>query len=213
MKKVLLIGDSIRLGYDKYIKMAFEGKAEVVYPGSNCMFTGVVIRSLADWADGCGVGKDLDLIHWNAGLWDDLIMLDGKRLTAPEVYVENIGRICDLIGILFPNAKMIFATSTPVREELFGRLKRYNKDTELYNRLACDIVKSRGGFIDDLYTHMSGVPDSFYSDMTHFYTREGTERITAKVAESIGGVLGIEPVLPDFDLIYGKKEVSGDTGF
>lgn len=32
MKKILLIGDSIRMGYDKYVKLAFEGEAEVYYP-------------------------------------------------------------------------------------------------------------------------------------------------------------------------------------
>ena len=32
MKKIVLIGDSIRMGYDKYVKMALEGVAEVYYP-------------------------------------------------------------------------------------------------------------------------------------------------------------------------------------
>lgn len=32
MKKVLLIGDSIRMGYDTYTKMTFEDVAEVYYP-------------------------------------------------------------------------------------------------------------------------------------------------------------------------------------
>ena len=43
MKKILLIGDSIRQGYDYYIKMAFEKSAEVYYPGDNCRFTGYIV--------------------------------------------------------------------------------------------------------------------------------------------------------------------------
>ena len=31
MKKVLLLGDSIRMGYDDYVKEALDGKCEVVY--------------------------------------------------------------------------------------------------------------------------------------------------------------------------------------
>ncbi|MBO5010011.1 MAG: hypothetical protein J6D20_04860 [Clostridia bacterium] len=31
MKKVILIGDSIRMGYDKYVKEALDGVAEVWY--------------------------------------------------------------------------------------------------------------------------------------------------------------------------------------
>ncbi len=39
MKKVLLIGDSIRMGYDKYVKDALNEVAEVYYPTENCRFS------------------------------------------------------------------------------------------------------------------------------------------------------------------------------
>lgn len=38
MKKILILGDSIRQGYDKYVKMSFQDVAEVYYPGDNCRF-------------------------------------------------------------------------------------------------------------------------------------------------------------------------------
>ena len=44
MKKVILIGDSIRMGYDKYIKASLEGEAEVFYPSENCRFATYVLR-------------------------------------------------------------------------------------------------------------------------------------------------------------------------
>ena len=46
MKKVLLIGDSIRQGYDRYVKMSLEGEAEVFYPEENCRFSVYVLRDL-----------------------------------------------------------------------------------------------------------------------------------------------------------------------
>ena len=68
MKKVLLIGDSIRKGYDAYTKDKLAGVAEVVYPAENCRFAEYVLRYLPDWAEELHVGEELDVIHWNAGL-------------------------------------------------------------------------------------------------------------------------------------------------
>lgn len=207
MKKILLIGDSIRQGYDKYTKMAFEGSAEVYYPKDNCRFTSYIVRHLHNWVEEMGLGNDVDLVHWNAGLWDDLIMYDGKPLISLEAYKENIDRVCGIIKFLFPNAKMIFATSTPVLEELFvGLCKRYNKDTEIYNKAAAEIVKSHGGEINDLYTLMGNAPIEYHSDLTHYYTKEGTSLITNQVIASIENCLGIKAKKLDYDELFAHTE-------
>lgn len=70
-------------GYDYYVKEAFKGVADVRYPSTNCMFTTVILRCLSDWAENLEYKADVDLIHWNAGLWDDLIMLDYRHLLPP----------------------------------------------------------------------------------------------------------------------------------
>ena len=67
MKRVLLIGDSIRMGYDQYVKLALEGSAEVWYPEENCRFTQYVLRYLHEWVEKSG--GEVDCLHWNAGLW------------------------------------------------------------------------------------------------------------------------------------------------
>ena len=36
MKKVVILGDSIRMGYDKYVKEALKDVAAVYYPKDNC---------------------------------------------------------------------------------------------------------------------------------------------------------------------------------
>ena len=38
MKSLLLIGDSIRMGYDKSVKRTLAGKANVIFPEENCRF-------------------------------------------------------------------------------------------------------------------------------------------------------------------------------
>ena len=211
MKKILLIGDSIRCGYDKYVKMAFNKTAEVYYPTENCRFSGYIIRCLFDWKNELNCGDDIDLVHWNTGLWDDLIMIDGKVHTPLNMYAENIVRISNIIKILFPNAKMIFATSTPVCEELFETYKRFNKDTEKYNATAIETVKKHGGQINDLYTLLKDVPREYHSDMTHFYTKDATEIITNQVVDIISKALFIKPEPIDYDELFGcdNKPVLG----
>lgn len=212
MKKIVLIGDSIRKGYDAYVKMAFDGVAEVFYPTENCRFTSYILRRALDWKNEMDCGDDVDLVHFNAGLWDDLVLLDGKHLTTLEVYKENIQRICDTFRILFPRAKLIFATSTPVRETLFlGPIKRYNKDTEAFNAAAAEIMKKNGYEVNDLYAAVDGCDAAFYSDMTHLYTEGGTDLVTRKVVQTIENALDIKAKDIDFKAAF--RKVKGIEGF
>ena len=206
MKKILLIGDSIRLGYDKYVKMAFEDVAEVYYPEENSRFVMYVYRRLHEWKGELKCGNDIDVVHWNAGLWDDLILPDGKHLTPIEIYREYIDRTCNMIKILFPNAKMIFATSTPVQEELFLYCKRYNKDTEEYNKVAVEVVKSYGAEINDLYSLAKAAPVEYHSDLTHYYTKEGTKLLTDQVVKCLEETLGIQAKELDYDALFADTE-------
>ena len=205
MKRILLIGDSIRCGYDKYVAMSLEGVAEVAYPNENCRFSSYIIRNLIEWKEKSG-WDDADLVHWNAGLWDNLVMLDGLHLTDIETYGKNVERICNLIEMLFPSAKMIFATSTPVQEELFTRHKRYNRDIEAYNAVAVEIVKKHGGVINDLYATMSACPVSYHSDLTHYYTKDGTRVITDQVLAHIEAALNIHGKPLDYDALFKKTD-------
>lgn len=211
MKKIVLIGDSIRQGYDKYVKMAFDGVAQVFYPNENCRFSSYILRHLQDWKDQMNCGDDVDLVHWNAGLWDSLIMLDGKHHTSVDNYKENIQRLCNIIKILFPKAKIIFATSTPVREELFlGPCKRYNLDVEAYNVEAVDALSNNGVIINDLYSLVKDFPEEYYSDMTHLRTKEGTKLLVEKVVNIIEDTLNIEAKKIDYGTLFiGQEKITG----
>ena len=206
MKKIFLLGDSIRIGYDKYVRMAFEEVAEVYYPNGNCRFASNILRHLPDWKEKTGCGNDVDLVHWNTGIWDALVMLDGDNHTPLDVYKIYIERLCRLIKILFPKAKMIFATSTVVREELFIRHKLYNKDIDKYNETAVEIVKRYGGEINDLCMVSKGMPVGYYSDHVHFYTKEGTRVLTNQVVSCIEGCLDIQSKKLDYDALFKEEQ-------
>ena len=193
-KKVLLIGDSIRMGYDKYVKNYLSDSCEVYYPKDNCRFAQYTLRHLSDWKSGFN-GDDLDLIHWNVGLWDTLELYDDGCLTPPEFYAFFIEKICKRIKVLFPKAKVIFATSTPVIESRFTEphfSRRLNSNVKKYNNIAVEICQKHGFAVNDLYSLVENVPEVYFSDMTHLYTPEGTQLLTDAVIKAICDTLDIE---------------------
>ena len=201
MKKVLLIGDSIRRGYDVQVAQRLASVAQVCFPKVNCALSQNVLRYLHEWAAELQLGENLDCIHWNAGLWDTLRLFGDDVMTPLAFYEDNIRRICMRIRYLFPNAKAIFATSTPVLEDQFGKdAKRLNCDIEAYNAAAVRIVTDFGFEINDLYALMKDTPREYHSDMTHFYTPEATALLTETVSSAICDAMGI--LLPD------KMEIS-----
>lgn len=211
LKKVLLIGDSIREGYDKYVKEALKESCEVYYPKENCRMAQFVLRHLHNWKEQLNL-EDVDLVHWNAGLWDTLTILEDGCLTPPDFYEYFIDKICKNLKVLFPNAKIIFATSTPVLEHKFLNPKvsiRKNTDVRKYNKIAVETCKKHGVQINDLYSLIENAPEDYYSDMTHLYTPEGTRILTDAVVKSICSTLEI--AVKDFTLNdYQKvKEVIG----
>lgn len=209
MKQILLLGDSIRMGYDKYVKMAYEGEYDVVYPNENCRFASYITRFLYEWKNKFG-WNDVELVHWNAGLWDCLHMTDGEPLTPPEVYEVYVERVSKMIKDYFPNAKVIFATSTPVQEHLFGALKRFNKEIEEYNAAAVKIAESYGAKINDLYSLMRECPEEYHSDLTHYYTKDGTRVMTERVCSVIDEALGSSAKKLDYDALFGEtKDILG----
>ena len=193
MKKVLLIGDSIRMGYDKYVRESLSGEAEVYYPDENCRFAEYVLRYAHEWKEKLGCTDDIDLVHWNAGLWDALELFDDEPLSTPEYYENVIRRIDKRLRLLFPKAKMIFATSTAVIEEMARpEFKRHNSIIKKYNAIALEALRDTDTLINDLYSITEDAPRGYHSDWVHYSTREGTAFLGGKVSDVIASELGIK---------------------
>ena len=213
MKKVVLIGDSVRLGYDKYVKDALKGSAEVLYPQDNCRFAEYVLRYAHEWKIKENWGDDVDLVHWNAGLWDVLELFDDEPLSTVSYYEQAIARIDKRLRLLFPKAKIVFATSTSVKEELSPpNFARHNNVIEKYNSVAIKALSSTDTVINDLYSLTTSFPDEYRSDWVHFYTPEATEIIGKKVVSIISTLLEIpatEINIKDFKPENYSKSVIG----
>ena len=192
MKKILLIGDSIRMGYDKYVKEALKNVAEVYYTKDNNCFAEYTLRYAHEWKSQLECGDDVDLVHWNVGLWDCLELFEDEPLSTVDYSKNAIGRIDKRLRMLFPKAKMVFATSTSVNEEIMDKnFRRHNSVIERYNETAKEVLSGTDTSINDLYTLTTAFTKEYRSDFVHFYTDKGTEIIGGRVLSVICSELDI----------------------
>lgn len=206
--KILLIGDSIRLGYDALTREAYKDVAHVFFPSDNCRFSTYVLRNLHEWKEELKC-TEVDCVHWNVGAWDTLTLYQDGPLVPLDAYKDNLRRICKRMEILFPGAKKIFATTTPMREELFQSPEifiRYNRDIEIYNEAAIGIVKEYGHEINDLYELMKDMSPDYHSDVAHYYTRKGAMVLTKRVCSVLDDALGIKSKEADYDSWFDKTD-------
>ena len=112
MKNILLIGDSIRAGYDRAVAERLTGLANVYFPDENCRFAQYILRAVNLWKENNNWPTDMDLVHWNAGLWDCIRIFGDEPLSPLPVYRDFIVRVHKRIRQLFPDAKIAFATSS-----------------------------------------------------------------------------------------------------
>ncbi len=197
VKNIYLIGDSIRFGsvggkgspgYGKYVKEQLNGIYNVYAPNENCRFAQYTLRGLYDWINMVNP-EEIDIIHWNNGLWD-VMRLDGDEpLTPLNVYIDFLRRIHKKLQLLFPKAKIIFATSTPVIEGGAGkRWVRYNSEIEEYNAKATELMKELGVVVNDLYSVAQKFDESYYADWVHF-NEKGAKLLANEVINKIKEVI------------------------
>ena len=213
MKNIFLIGDSIRFGaegsdgYGIHVAQKLAGKANVYAPEENCRFASYVLRYLHEYKK---ILRDdqVDVLHWNAGLWDCLRLFGEEPQTPLGVYTYYIERICKRIQKLFPGTKVIFATSTSVRSELMKPdFKRYNEEIEVYNAAAVKIVSKYGFQVNDLYTVSLTLPEEAHSDPVHYYTSIGTKIFTEQVLSHLLPALDIEEKPEYKEVLYTDKPI------
>ena len=126
MKKVVLLGDSIRLiGYGNRVAEILGKEYEVWQPEDNCRFAKYTLRMLFDNKEQI---EGADVIHWNNGLWDSCDIFGDGLFTSLDEYKKNMLRIADIL--LSYGKTVIFATTTPTHPDY-----PYNKleDIQKYN--------------------------------------------------------------------------------
>ena len=168
-KNVLLLGDSIRMGYCEFAKEYLDDIANVRFPDENCRCTQYTYMYLNWWKDLCGDPQKVDLVYWNNGHWDVAHWGgDAESLNSPEQYSEMIVRIYNRIRKLMPNAKVVFATTTPMNPNgAVGTNPRTTEEIRHYNACAVRALEGKEVLVDDVFSLFEHKPSSFYRDYCH----------------------------------------------
>ncbi|MBO4297162.1 MAG: SGNH/GDSL hydrolase family protein [Clostridia bacterium] len=187
MKKVFLLGDSIRLGYDRYVRELLEGEAEVCYSDDNGRFAGYTFIGIPAWSRQAGDPDEVAVVHWNNGHWD-CAHFDGdsEPYSTVEEYAAWLRRVHACIRRHFPNAQVIFATTTGVAPGRYERMAnpRSNAEIAAYNAAAEQVMAELGVPVNDLAAFSADFPIGYYADEVHF-TETGSRLLAGAVAEKI----------------------------
>lgn len=178
MKRVLLLGDSIRLNYMPYVYRKLSPIAEVCGPEENCRFSKYVLWSLDDWMG----DKTYDVIHFNCGLWDCTRRptWNYELFCTPEEYEQNLRRILERLQKT--GAHLILATCTPVGE---GQLEHRNEDVLRFNEVLRRLAAEYGIELNDLHALMSADPEKcLHADRLHL-TKSGIRLLGDQVISVI----------------------------
>ena len=175
LPRVLLIGDSISIGYTLPTRQALAGKANVHRPPTNCGGTPNIVRQLEKWL---GPGH-WDVIHFNSGI-HDLKRPGGKRAVTPQQYEKNLRIVVQRLKKT--GAELIWCSTTQSPEAVCGAPA---KDFVTYNALARKVMKENGIRINDLYAFsLPRLPQIQIPVNSHF-TPEGSKVLAAQVTSAI----------------------------
>ena len=177
MKKIILLGDSIRLSYGNRVRELLGEGYTVWQPEDNCRFAAYTLRLLFDYKAQL---EGADVIHFNCGLWDMCDLFGDGPFTPLEVYVEQMVRIAKILKTYAP--VVIFATTTPPSPKMWGHdLNR----VRAYNAAAMAALEPLGILFDDLFTPVAEDIDRMISEDYLHASPYGVEILANRVADCI----------------------------
>lgn len=169
LPRVLLVGDSICNGYQGRVRALTEGKCNVSYwISSYCVTSPEYLRLLSFHLD----GAKYDVVHFNNGLH--------SLGTDTAAWAKSLKTALELIRAKQPQARIIWATSTPLKDA-----SKTAKAREL-NTAAQTVVKKLGKIeTDDLFALLDPLDrEKYWSDVFH-HRPEAREREAQQVVRMI----------------------------
>src|SRR6185295_16336347 len=120
--QVLILGDSISIGYTPLVRKNLADVADVERPGGNCQHTGFGLANIKNWLG----TKKWDVIHFNWGIWDTHYLDANGGLVrdeanakgelhvrhTPDQYRDNLTKLVMILE--GTGAKLIWASTTPI---------------------------------------------------------------------------------------------------
>lgn len=181
LPRVLIVGDSISIGYTPLVRKLLKGKANVHRVTTNCRWSAYGDEHIADWV---GDSK-WDVIHFNFGLWDWYGWRQDEKAT-PQSYAASLSSIVSKLKK--SNATLIFGTTTPpcIAAEKSAKIVVTNEHASEFAAAAAAVMKEQGVQSNDLHSvigderakYQRGENDVHYND-------EGRKLLAKQVAKAI----------------------------
>lgn len=186
LPRVLLIGDSVSIGYTLKVREKLKGKANVHRIPQNGGATEVGLAKMKDWLR----DEKWDVIHFNFGLHDAKYASETTQRASREQYVENLRTL--ITQMKATGAKLIFATTTPVpMGGVLSPTRRFDS-IEARNELAMKLMRESDVAIDDLYAVVLPVQEKIGRPNDVHFGPEGYEVLATAVAKSIEAALVVK---------------------
>ena len=188
LPRVLILGDSISIGYTLAVRELLHDKANVHRAPENCGPTPRGLERLADWLG----DYQWDVIHFNFGLHDLKYMTpdgnlapveEGKVQVPLDSYRENMTELVE--RLLKTNAQLVWCSTTPVPDGAKGRIRG---DEIKYNKVAREVMDEVGGrkiLINDLYAFAYPKLAEIQQRANVHFSAEGSKVLATEVARKI----------------------------
>lgn len=182
MQKLILLGDSIRMGYQPEVAKILEGRMEVFGPNENGRWSGYTLNSLRFWMP---EWPGADVIHLNVGMWDTGDDYGfGRSFTRLPDYKENLELILRVLRENYPQARLILATTTPT-------LDRDQQVIRDYNEVLSCVAREHGVFLNDLYGLFAGKEEQYVCPDKLHLTLEGFRLAAQQVVRAVEKALSV----------------------
>ena len=187
LPRVLLIGDSISMGYTLPVREMLKGKANVHRIPVNGGPTSRALPQLKSW-----IGESKwDVIHFNWGLHDikwvgeanapvEVNAPGGHVQVSPADYEKNLTAM--VAQLKATGAKLIWCNTTPAPEGSAGRAAG---DEVKYNEIAAKVMKAADVPTDDLWTHAKAKLAEVQLPKNVHYSPAGYKYLAEKVSAEI----------------------------
>ena len=183
LPRVLIIRDSISIGYTPRVRKLLDGKANVHRPKTNCRWSAFGNEKVVEW-----IGEEKwDVIHFNFGLWDWYGWKQENKAT-PESYAKNLDGIVEKLRS--SGTTLVFAVTTPPCIGPEGKVKLIvtQERAEEFNRAALAVMKKHGLAINNLYSvigkdrakYQRGENDVHYNDAGRDLLAKHVAKVIAK---------------------------------
>lgn len=208
MKNILLLGDSIRLGYQEKAAELLGENIKIYAPSENCRFTKYALWGVQSWMAEFGNPK-LDVVHFNTGIWDlHRCTADGENFTSPEEYRRDIRRLaCQLKSytdnVCFANIipggvgldgedelnALINTDADNIKVRLTSPSEEWNRNVRLYNNISEQVMFELGIPVNDMYSALISDTDKYISSDGIHPTEAGYNILAETVAKKIKEML------------------------